>query len=127
MSFKSSLLAVEPASRYRLYGTEGSFVKYGEDPQENQLRGGMLPDSPGWGDEPEELWGVLHTRRGGLVCKGKVRTLPGSYQSFYQNIYDAINGTAELAVQPEQARMAIRIIELGMQSHREQRRVKFTP
>ncbi|RUT35749.1 oxidoreductase [Paenibacillus zeisoli] len=126
VSFKSSLLAVEPASRYRLYGTEGAFVKYGEDPQEKQLLSGLIPGMPGWGEEAEQRWGILHTSRGGLDYRGKVRTLPGSYQAFYQNIYDAITGAAELAVQPEEARMAIRIIELGMQSHREQRRVKVT-
>lgn len=127
VSLKSSLMAIEPASRYRLYGTEGAFVKYGEDPQENQLLRGMTPGMPGYGEEPESMWGVLHTSRGGLKCRGNVRTLPGSYQAFYQNIYEDITGTAELAVQPEQARMAIRIIELGMQSHREQRTVEFSP
>ncbi|MDO7906699.1 oxidoreductase [Paenibacillus sp. JX-17] len=127
VSLKSSLVALEPASRYRLYGAEGAFVKYGEDPQENQLRSGLLPGQPGWGEEPEEQWGILHTRSGGLDLRSRVRTLPGSYASFYQNVYDAITGAAELAVQPEQARMAIRVIELGLLSHREQRRVAFTP
>lgn len=127
VSVKSTLLARDPAPRYRLYGTEGSFVKYGEDPQENLLKAGRLPGSPGWGEEPQEMWGSLVACRDGLQFTGRLKTIPGCYDAYYRNVAEAIHGVAELSVKPEQARMAIRVIELGMQSHAEQRRVPFTP
>lgn len=127
VTIKSTLLARDPAPRYRLYGTGGSFVKYGEDPQENLLKAGQVPGTPNWGAEPKEMWGTLNTNIDGLHFIGGLETIHGSYDSYYRNVYEAITGKSELAVKPEQARMAIRVIELGMLSHSEQRRVSFSP
>jgi scyllo-inositol 2-dehydrogenase (NADP+) len=127
LALRSMLLARQPGPRYTLHGTAGTFVKYGEDPQEGALKAGLSPGTPGWGDEPEESWGAIEADMGGLRFSGRIRTLPGSYQSYYRNVAGAINGTAELAVKPEEARMAVRLIELGLQSAREQRTVEVTP
>ena len=124
---KSSLIARQPGPRYALHGTAGSFVKFGEDPQENALKAGRTPNEPGWGTEPEEHWGTLNATIDGLHVVGRVRTLPGAYQAYFQNVHDAIRGTAELAVKPEEARMAIRLIELGLLSSREGRTIEVTP
>ncbi|MBW7462366.1 oxidoreductase, partial [Paenibacillus sepulcri] len=37
VSLRSSLLIREPGPRYVVHGTEGSYVKYGVDPQERAL------------------------------------------------------------------------------------------
>lgn len=124
VSLRSSLLIREPGPRYVVHGTEGSYVKYGVDPQERALRGGQTPGSPDWGAEPEEQWGKLHAVMGALELQGRVRTLPGAYQDFYQNISDHLLEGAELAVKPEEAGMAIRMIELAYQSHREGRMIE---
>ena len=120
---KSSLLVQKPGPRYVLHGTRGSFVKYGEDPQEDALKAGGTGREPGWGEEKPELWGDLHATVGGLRVTGKVETLPGRYASYYENVAAAIVGTETLRVLPEQARMAIRLIELGMRSDKEQRTI----
>ncbi|TDF98762.1 oxidoreductase [Paenibacillus piri] len=121
VNLQSSQLVREPSPRYALHGTKGSFVKYGIDPQEEALKRGLTPAAPGWGMEPAELWAKLNTSIGGLHVEGRMETLPGSYTSYYQNIADHIRGIAELEVKPEQARSAIRLIELALQSSREQR------
>jgi predicted dehydrogenase len=126
VTLKATMLARQPGPRFLLYGTEGSFVKYGLDPQEESLKNGHTPTEPGWGEEPKEQWGRLNTRLGELHVEGVVETLPGCYQAFYQNVADAIRGRAELAVKPEEARDTIRIIELAMQSSREKRTVAWT-
>jgi len=120
----ATCIARTPGPRYRLNGENGSFVKYGEDPQENALREGGRPSDPGWGREPEERWGSLDVTLDGLRFTGKVETLPGAYQEYYANVRDAVNGAAELAVKPEEARDVIRLIELGFQSSREGRRIE---
>lgn len=123
----SSYLAREAGPRYMLHGTAGSFVKHGIDPQEEQLIKGFTPAERNWGTEPPDRWGTLNTDVDGLHIVGKVETLAGAYQAYYQNVYDAIAGRSELIVKPEQARMVIRLIELGYQSHREQRTVEVAP
>ncbi|MGU3470492.1 oxidoreductase [Paenibacillus sp. D51F] len=124
---KSSKLVRERGPRFVLHGTKGSFVKYGLDPQEQALIQGDTPLKPNWGSEPESAWGKLNTSIEGLRFVGCVQTIPGSYTSYFQNVADAINGKAELEVKPEQARMAIRLIELGLRSSVENRTILVTP
>ena len=121
VSLQAGMLAREPGPRFILHGTEGSFVKHGLDPQEEALKRGLTPSAPHWGEESAELWGKLNTQIAGLHIAGQVESLAGSYQAFYQNIADAIAGSAELAVKPEEARNTIRIIELARQSSAEKR------
>ncbi|MFC4778935.1 oxidoreductase [Paenibacillus sp. GCM10023252] len=122
---KSSKQVREPYPRYVLHGTRGSFVKYGLDPQEDALKSGHTPSTPGYGIEREEAWGKLHTHIGELRVEGRVATLPGSYAAYYQNIYEHIRNGAELAVKPQQARMTIRLVELALQSAAERRMIEI--
>lgn len=123
---KSSPYVRERGPRYSLHGTLGSFVKYGIDPQERALIDGGTPLKPDWGAEPESSWGTLNTSIGGLQFAGRIRTIPGSYAAYFQNVHDAIAGKAELEVKPEQARMAIRLIELGLRSSSEKKTIEVT-
>lgn len=126
VTLKAGLLVRQPGPRFALHGTAGSFVKYGVDPQEDALKGGRSPREPDWGVEPETAWGTLDTQIGGLHFRGKLETVPGGYQSYYENVYQAIRGEAELLVKPEEARNTIRIIELAVQSNAEKRTVAFS-
>ena len=126
VTLKAGLLVRQPGPRFALHGTEGSFVKYGVDPQEEALKRGRSPREPEWGMEPEEWWGTLNTQIGGLHFQGKIETAPGRYPAYYENVYRAIRGEAEPIVRPEEARDTIRIIELAVQSHAEQRTVAFS-
>ena len=123
VTLKAGLLVRQPGPRFALHGTEGSFVKYGVDPQEEALKRGRSPREPEWGMEPEAQWGILNTQIGGLHFQGKIETAQGGYPAYYENVYQTIRGEAELIVKPEEARNTIRLIELAMQSHAEQRTV----
>ena len=125
VTLKAGLLVRQPGPRFALHGTEGSFVKYGVDPQEEALKGGRSPREPDWGAEPAERWGALDTQLGELHFQGKIETVRGCYPAYYENVYRAIRGEAELIVKPEEARDAIRIIELAVQSNAERRTVAF--
>lgn len=126
VTLKAGMLARGRCARFRLHGTEGSFVKYGFDPQEEALKRGLTPSGTNWGEEPAEAWGTLDTQVGGLHLRGRVETIAGSYQSFYRNVADAIEGSAELAVKPEEALDTIRIIELAFQSSEQKCSVPFS-
>jgi len=118
---RSSYLVREPGPRFILHGTEGSFLKWGVDPQEKSLQSGEIPGGPHWGEESESTWGHIHTGNGGEHLKGRFPTLPGNYAAFYDNVYDAIRHGAPLEVTATQARDVVRIIEAAYRSNREAR------
>ena len=93
-----SLLVREPTPRYRLHGRRGSFVKYGIDVQEDQLRAGMAPGDAGFGEEPEVQQGILHTEMSGLVSRGHLATLPGHWLKLFDNMHAVITQGAIPAV-----------------------------
>jgi scyllo-inositol 2-dehydrogenase (NADP+) len=108
-------LVCEPSPRFLLYGTKGTYQKFGLDPQEEALKQGCIPGGHGWGKEPEEAWGTV-SQCNGALSRAKYRTLAGDYPAYYANVYRAIAGQEELAVKPEQSRNVIRLIELAQQS-----------
>lgn len=118
---KSSYLVREPGPRYVINGFKGSFIKYGIDPQEQALKEGGTPGSPGWGLESKEAWGVINTQMGRLHFDGRIETLPGNYLGYYDNIYSALRNGDELAVTAKDALAVIRIIELASRSSLEGR------
>ncbi len=121
---KSSYLVREPGPRYVLHGAEGSFVKYGIDPQEDALKVGRKPNEEDWGEEPETDWGKLNTEIKGLHITGKIASLRGSYGDFYDNLYEAIREGKTLKVKAEEAASVIRIIELAYKSSEEGRTIE---
>lgn len=122
---KSSYLVREPTPRYILHGTEGSFIKYGIDPQEQALKEGKIPGGQAWGSEPKDLWGKLNTTLDGLHIEGYVETIPGNYLMFYKNVHDCIRIGQSLAVKPEQSRDVIKLIEACYESNISRKAVKI--
>ena len=118
VTLKASYLVREEGPRYTLHGTNGSFLKYGLDPQEEMLKQGGNPSMPDWGKEPEDQWGILNTEINGVHVRGKVETVAGNYAAYYDNMYDAIRNHAELEVIPEQALHVTHLIEAAMESNR---------
>src|SRR5271168_121379 len=119
---RSSMLACDAAPRFLLHGTRGSFKKYGLDPQEPTLVGGAKVPRMGEGEwlaEPESGWGTLtvapEPSDPGTLTRTKVKTELGDYRNYYANVRDAINGTAELAVKPEDGYRTIKLLELAPQ------------
>jgi scyllo-inositol 2-dehydrogenase (NADP+) len=119
---RARILALLPGPHFVVHGTQGSFLKYGMDPQEELLKKGEIPCGAGWGEDPEEYWGTLSTAHGG---NKKVKTEPGNYCGFYANVRDAIERGAPLAVTPEQALRTMRILELAQRSSTEGRTIPW--
>jgi predicted dehydrogenase len=122
---KSSYLVREPGPRYTLHGTNGSYIKYGLDPQEQALKEGKHPGNTSWGSESEEFWGKLNTSLGNLHIVGRVETIPGNYLAFYKNLYEVIREGKDLIVKPEESRDVIRIIEACIESNVHRRAIKI--
>jgi scyllo-inositol 2-dehydrogenase (NADP+) len=125
-TLRARIIAYAPGPHLLIHGTEGSFVKYGMDPQEEILRSQNCPDGPdwgaNWGEEPEQRWGTLSRVNGETR---KVKTERGDYRGFYANVRDAIEKRAPLDVTPDQALRTMRGILLAHKSSREGRVVRW--
>ncbi|CAI5725477.1 hypothetical protein KXD40_002114 [Peronospora effusa] len=113
----AGMLVKNPGPKYMIVGTQGTFVKYGEDGQEKALRAGKRPGDEGWGQEPESSFGKFTD-----AVTGKTRVIPskrGSYEVYYKNIAAAIRGEEKLMVNPkEEVIEQIRIIENAKKTER---------
>jgi len=116
VSLHASMLVREMGPRYQLHGTLGSYLKSGEDPQEDQLKAGRLPVGEDWGKEDPASYGLLHTAVDGRVIREPYPSLPGDYRDYYRNIYCTIRENAPLSEQPEHGHDVIRLIELALES-----------
>lgn len=125
VTLKSSLLVRESGPRYVIHGHDGSFVKYGIDPQEDDLKAGETPLRANWGLEPEGTWGLLHASSEGKDYREKVETLPGNYMGFYDNVAEVIQGKGKIAIPPQEALVTVKIIEASLQSHEEGRTLTY--
>ena len=111
----TSLIAARTGPRLRVRGVAAEYLKEDLDPQEGQLLEGMYPTASGFGVEPRERWGSLHTSEG-LVSK--VPTKRGDYGRFYELFRDAVRGVGERPVDPADAVRVLRVLEAAERSAR---------
>ncbi len=125
-TLRAHIIAYAPGHHLLIHGAQGSFVKFGMDPQEEILRSEHCPDGLDWGKnwglEAKEHWGTL-TRVG--EQPRKVETERGDYRGFYANVRDAIEKKAPLDVTAEQFLRTQRALVLAHKSSREKRVVQW--
>lgn len=114
----ASTLAADPRPRFALYGTAGSFVKYGLDPQEARLRSGGSVGSARFGEAPGDLRGRLTIGDG---VPTRVPTEHGDWRRFYAAMAAAILDGAPPPVDPADTLAGLRLIELARRSAAEGR------
>lgn len=107
--------------RFRVLGSEGGYVKYGLDPQEDALRAGRRPDDgEPWGVEPESMWGRVGAGESPLTGGGApVETVPGDYPAYYAAVAAAVRDKAAPPVTAEEAAAALDVLEAARRSARE--------
>ncbi|WP_330349526.1 Gfo/Idh/MocA family protein [Streptomyces sp. NBC_00582] len=105
--------------RFRVLGSTAGYAKYGLDPQEAALREGDRP-GPGWGEEPEELWGRVGSGESPLTGGGRpVRTLPGDYPAYYAAVAKALIDGGPNPVTALEAAAALDVLEAARRSARD--------
>lgn len=117
----SGMLVREQGPRYMIQGTRGSFLKYGEDPQEQKLKEGELPVGNNWGAEPEEFYGLLHTEINGKPVRKIIPSRKGNYGQYYKNIYNSIVHGTPVSEKPEDGYNTIKLIRLAFDSSAEKK------
>jgi scyllo-inositol 2-dehydrogenase (NADP+) len=105
---RCSSLVSAPRPRFGMHGRAGSYVKYGLDPQELQLKGGMDPREPDVGVDVRP--GVLTLADG---TTEEIANETGRYRTFYAGVAAAILDGAPVPVDPEDARDGLLLIDLA--------------
>lgn len=119
-----SMLVAAQSPRYQIHGTQGSYVKYGLDPQEDSLKAGARPPKADWGYDMRD--GVLTLVDGEVMTEKTLLTIPGNYPAYYAAIRDALNGVGENPVKAEEAIQVMELIELGLQSAEKRQTLSLT-
>jgi predicted dehydrogenase len=108
----ASLLAAGGVPRSLLHGTLGSWAKFGADVQERQLVTGMLPDSPGFGDDRDA--GIFYD--GVTGRQTRVQAPAANQRDYYIAIRDALWGRQPNPVPPSQASAVMSVLEASFRS-----------
>jgi predicted dehydrogenase len=117
--------------KFWIRGTKGSYIKHQQRsscPQEEDIARGAQPLDSNFAAESDALQGALATYdqfdnkiqsfdKESERYIGKYPTIRGHWMKLYQNLADAINGKAELAIKAAEVRDVLRIIELARESH----------
>lgn len=120
----SSYLVREALPGYILHGSKGSFIKAKTNVQEEALNNEVLPESFGWGTEPEKEKGFLHTEKNGEIIKKYITSETGNYADYFRGVYKCIRDNAKNPVTAEDGLDVIRIIQAACHSSRERRVVE---
>jgi scyllo-inositol 2-dehydrogenase (NADP+) len=108
---ETSSIAESPKPRWRIFGTLGTLIKEGIDPQEQAMIAGNIDAS----EENPRNRAIFHPNSS-THSEKILDTIPGRWRSFYENISRAIENRDELVVTPESCRQIIAIIEAARTS-----------
>jgi predicted dehydrogenase len=100
-------LAAQVGPRFHVLGSESGYTSWGLDPQEAALKAGRRPTDAGFGDKPEQQWGLLGIE-GALE---RVPTRRGDYAAFYRLLADALLHGAPSPVDPRDSVAVLALIE----------------
>jgi predicted dehydrogenase len=119
----ASALTALVGPRFTIHGTRGSYVKYGLDTQEDQLKAGLRPGDAGFGGG--NAAGVLRVLDGNQEVEREVVTRNGDYVGFYIALADAIQNGVKFPVSAQDAIDVMAIVELAARSSDEGVRLGF--
>lgn len=114
----ASSIAAKGDWRYRVHGSRASFCKSGLDPQEDQSRSGIKPDTAVFGIEPPVQRGQLVTAADGTVQV--IESQRGRWLTF-----KACATALSVTTPPDEAISVIEIIETALCSSTEGRRIRL--
>jgi predicted dehydrogenase len=112
----ANALSSPAGARFHLRGTRGNYRKKGIDPQEAALGKVTRIGDAHWGEEPREEWGMLHVDVDGGRVTRPLETTPGDYRKFYEGVRDALAGSAEQPVTPQEAWRVASVLEWAAES-----------
>lgn len=120
VTLHASMLVAGGMPRFAVHGAMGSWVKYGLDAQEDQLKAGLRPDNADWGHDPQSA--TLY------AADGSASTCPlprGDYPAYYASIRAALREGAPNPAPAHQALAVMAVIDAARRSARSGRRTRL--
>lgn len=108
-----------------LHGDKGSFLKFGQDVQEQQMIKGVLPGNPQWANHTEDNYGLLHLQTSQGMKVERIASETGCYENFYRNIARHISHKEPLRFTAQQALLAVEVLLAAEESYKTQKTVSF--
>jgi len=124
---RAHILSVRSSQlRFKVRGTRGTFIKYGLDTQEDQLKVLLKPNdifAADFGTEPTEIWGTVENiGADGSIEKSTWPSIEqGGYVNLFRNLAAVIRDGAEQDIKWEESVSVIEMVELAHQSSKERR------
>lgn len=115
-----SMVAAGAHTRFIVHGTAGTVVKHRSDIQEDQLKAGVVPGAPGWGEDTDDM--VLYDAAGRQTSRP---TPPGDQLCYYRELHQAVTGKGPNPVPPQQILAVMAVIDAGRRSARSGRRTEL--
>lgn len=117
VSVKSSFFRLVPRPSMTVYGKKGSFVKYGADRQEEDLKHFYLPNHDDFGiDRPEDYGTITYLDDAGNYHREAVVSEAGDYSRFYEALYETIINGQDKLVTDEQTIYLMHLLETGIKT-----------
>lgn len=122
-----STLVAGLGPRFAVHGTQGSFVKFGLDTQEDTLKTGARPQwgDGSWGQDP--VAAQLTVQDGEQLAASTLAMPHGNYPAYYAAVCDAVQGRADAPVGPVDVECAMQVLTLGETSFRRGAFVPIAP
>ncbi|TDB04984.1 oxidoreductase [Halomonas marinisediminis] len=120
VSLQASSLVADPTPRFRVHGTRGSYVKFGQDPQEAHLQA-SLAVMPGMGVDPEPGQLSLVADEEDVPEVQQHLNLPGDYPAFYAGVVEMLLHGGPPPVSLDSALQVMELLEVGLDSYRQAR------
>ena len=109
------------APKMMVFGSGGSWIKYGEDPQEKQLTMGIKPSESNFGIEDKLRWGRLCQHEDGKLTEIQLPSQKGEYTAFYEGVSDILSGKESHEIPDSiSGTRVIKIIEKARESNQSQ-------
>ncbi|WP_421199638.1 oxidoreductase [Aeromonas enteropelogenes] len=116
-----SCLVSATMPRFVIHGSAGSFIKFGMDVQEEQLKLGKRPPAADWAVDSEP--GQLSQIRDGQLQQELVAGEAGDYGAYYRGVCAAILGEGANPVPAGEALTVMALLDLARESHRSGKRL----
>jgi len=120
---RSSYMVNAHPAKFMVHGDQGSFIKSGQDPQEERLNAGWEGHHPELGIEPQSSWGQLY-----LANNQHAEIVPsetGNYLQFYDGVASDILEQTKSGVDSSAGVAVMCIIEAAEKSQLSRSRVKI--
>ncbi|PKP43964.1 MAG: oxidoreductase [Bacteroidetes bacterium HGW-Bacteroidetes-13] len=117
----ANMLSRTPGFAYRAVGLEATLEIGGTDGQEEVLRKGILPSSTeSWSEQLNPQHACFYTIKDSNIEAVSVDCHVGNYLAFYQNLHRHLTENEALMVKAEEAIQVVQLIELAIESNRQQ-------